>query len=142
MAFFQSPWTPFDTDSGGRKVLKLKSLKNQAVIADKCIVAERFLDRLRGLIGRTLLASGEGMLFPRCNDVHMWFMRIPIDIVFLTELPGIEGSRKFKVCSVREQAMPWRLLPLRDGRAEHTLELPAGTVRAQSIHPGDELCIA
>ena len=116
---------------------KVQSLKNQAVIADKCFVAECFLDRLRGLIGRSRFEQGEGMLFPRCNDIHMWFMRIPIDVVFVRK----DGAN-WKVTSVHESVRPWKLLPLRDGRASETLELPTGTIRRCAINDGDELCIS
>ncbi len=124
----------------------VKALKNQAVIADKCHVAESFFDRLIGLIGRRALGAGEGMLFPRCNDIHMWFMSIPIDVVFLSPADPAKrapsGERVFRVSSVRRELKPWRPLPARDGRASETLELPAGAVDAYGIAEGDELCIS
>ncbi|MGZ3689054.1 MAG: DUF192 domain-containing protein [Bdellovibrionota bacterium] len=120
------------------RFVSIKSLKNQALIADKCFVAERFFDRLRGLIGRKSLESGQGMLFPRCQDIHMWFMSIPIDVVFVRRQKG-EG--KWMVSSTREGVRPWRLLPVHDWKATETLELPAGTVRRHAIAAGDELCI-
>lgn len=46
-------------------------------------VAERFLDRLRGLIARPQPRPGEGMLITRCNCVHTFFMRYPIRVIFL-----------------------------------------------------------
>src|SRR5262249_10160146 len=105
-----------------------------------CHVADSFLDRLIGLIGRRSLGAGEGMLFPRCNDIHMWFMRIPIDVVFLA--PAKSGAGVYRVSSVRRWLKPWRLLPARDGRASDTLELPAGSVDRLRIAEGDELCIS
>lgn len=119
-------------NSRSPRQIKLINLRNQSVLADRCIVAERFFDRLKGLIGRTSIEVGEGMLFPFCNDIHMWFMKIPIDVVFL---------KKNVVTSVREKVRPWRLLPLRDGKASETLELPIGTVVRCEIRPGDEVCI-
>ena len=113
---------------------RIESLKNQAVIADKCKVARSFFDRLIGLMGRRNFNGGEGLLFPRCNDVHMWFMRIPIDVVFLRN----KDERKI-VTSVREELRPWRPLPVHDFQAEEALELPAGTVRRCGIAKGDEL---
>ncbi len=123
-------------------MVQVKSLKNQTLIADKCYVADRFLERLRGLIGCQEFAPGMGMLFPRCNDIHMWFMSIPIDVVFLRRESGPNGARTFAVSSVRENARPWSLLPFMDFRASDTLELPAGTVRRCSIQVGDLLCIS
>jgi len=125
----------------------VQSLKNQALIADKCHVAECFMDRLRGLIGRAGLTSGEGMLFPRCNSVHMWFMRFPIDVVFLRASAGkrrasADERQTYVVSSVHENVRPWKALPLMDLQASETLELPGGSTRRAGISAGDELCIS
>ena len=117
----------------------IKTFKNQALIADKCLVAESFVSRLRGLIGRKQFAPGEAVLFPRCNDIHMWFMSIPIDVVFIRKEKRTDGGTSYVVASVREGLKPWRLLPVRDGSAQDTLELPAGTVGRIGLKPGDEL---
>ena len=115
--------------------LKLVRLKDQAVITDQCVVAKSYFARLQGLIGRSRMEAGEGMLFPKCNDIHMWFMRIPLDVVFLRL-----SERGFVVSSVRENVRPWRVLPLHDFKATETLELPAGTVARLGLQTGDELC--
>ena len=122
-------------------LVRIELLKNQALIADMCFVAERFLDRLRGLIGKSGLESGHGMLFPKCNNIHMWFMKFPIDVVFLRREKTAQGTTKFKVTSVRENVRPWRPHPLLDWRASETLELPVGTIRRYAIGVGDEICI-
>jgi uncharacterized membrane protein (UPF0127 family) len=105
-------------------------------------VANRFFARLKGLIGTSRLEPGEGLLLSPCNDIHMWFMRIPIDVVFVRPLAGDPEGATHEVCSVREDLPPWRPLPVRDGRARETLELPAGTIRRCGIAAGDRLCIS
>lgn len=117
----------------------IKAFKNQALIADKCHVAESFLDRLKGLIGRKTFEPGEGLLLPRCNDVHMWFMSVPIDILFIRSERRPDGRMAHVVASLRERVRPWKLLPVRDWTAEDTLEVPAGTVSRIGLKPGDEL---
>jgi uncharacterized membrane protein (UPF0127 family) len=119
------------THAGLRSV---KNLKNQALVADKCVVAESFFSRLRGLIGRARLEPGEAMFFPRCNNVHMWFMRFAIDVVFLDE--------RMRVLSVRESVRAWKLLPVGDIKAAHALELSAGSVARLNLARGDELCLS
>ena len=126
----------------GVDVIKIQSLKNQQLIADKCHVAESFSDRLRGLIVRTRLEAGFGMLFPKCNDIHMWFMRIPIDVVFARAETSVNGKHVLRVTRVCESVKPWRFLPLRDGGASETLELPVGTIQRCDIRVGDELCLS
>jgi uncharacterized protein len=126
----------------GARLVRIQSLKNQALIADKCLVAESFLQRLKGLIGTTRLDAGQGILFPRCNDIHMWFMSIPIDVVFLRGgEPRMEGGTTWRVSAVRPGVRPWRVLPVVDRKASQTLELPAGTIERHGIREGDELCI-
>lgn len=120
-------------------MIQIRCLKNQAVIADKCFVAVRFVDRLKGLMGRSGLVPGEGMMFPRCNNIHMWFMRIPIDVVFVRTEKGRDGSLRRVVSSTHESVRPWRPLPLADFRASDTLELPTGTIRRCELAAGDEL---
>ena len=46
-------------------------------------VAKNAFERMRGLIGRPPPAPGEGLLIPKCNAIHTFFMKYPIDAVFL-----------------------------------------------------------
>ena len=39
--------------------------------------------RMKGLLGRRELPSGEGILLRPASSIHMAFMRFPIDAVFL-----------------------------------------------------------
>ena len=63
-------------------------------------VAETFAERARGLIGRDGLAPGTGMLIPRCNCIHTFFMRFPIDAAFL--------DRRGEVVRTVRGIRPWR----------------------------------
>jgi uncharacterized membrane protein (UPF0127 family) len=115
--------------------VRLINLKNQRIISEQCLVAESFFSRLRGWIGKTRAVAGEAMLLPRCSSIHMWFMSIPIDVVFVK----LNGDRKV-VTSAHRSVRPWKALPLNDGSAHETLELPEGTIDRIGIAPGDELC--
>ena len=46
-------------------------------------VANSYIARLRGLIGREPLAAGEGLYFPHTNSIHMLFMGFAIDCIFV-----------------------------------------------------------
>lgn len=115
--------------------IRLINLKDHRIISDKCLVAESFFLRLRGWMGKTHAASGEGILFPKCTSIHMWFMSIPIDVVFL------RVERERKVVTSVHSVRPWKLLPISDARAHETLELPVGSIQRLGISAGDELCI-
>lgn len=78
----------------------------------------------------------------------MWFMSMPIDVVFLRAqatkaCDGNSGGNSVEqkvVTSVHSQVRPWRALPLSDRGAQETLELPAGSIARLGIAPGDQLC--
>lgn len=84
---------------------------------------------MRGLIGRDGLEPGSGMLIDASPSVHMFFMRFPIDVVFL--------DRDRRVVRVVERLRPWRVAGAR--RAAAALELPAGAAAAAGVAVGDEL---
>lgn len=93
----------------------------------KAEVADNFLRRARGLLGRDGLASGTGMLIPKCNAIHTLGMRFPIDAAFLDR----DG------CVVRDvrDIAPGRLFVWGGWRARQTLETQAASVRARAgIH--------
>ena len=64
-----------------------------------------------------------------CESVHTFFMRFPIDLVYL--------DRNNKVRKVRSAVGPWRLSACFS--AHSILELPAGTIRATKTQRGDLL---
>lgn len=117
-------------------------LKNQGVLADPCIVVESFVARMRGLIGRKSLAPREGMWFPRCSSVHMWFMSIPLDLVFLKKEHGQSGAETFRILAIREAALPWSALPFSESRASETLEIEAGAAARADAREGDLVCLS
>ena len=77
-------------------------------------VAHTFLERTRGLIGRKGLAPGHGLLIERCNAIHTFFMKFPIDAVFL--------DRKNRVVKTVRGIRPGRLLVWGGWRATKVLE--------------------
>ncbi len=112
------------------RTVRIQLLKNSAILAEKCLVAESFRDRLVGLMGRRALAEGEGMLFPECTSIHMWGMRFAIDVVFV---------REGRVTSVHPRVRAWKWLPLLDWKAREAIELPVGTIERCKVQPGDEI---
>ena len=120
------------------RTVSVQSLKNQAWVAERCYVAESFFSRLKGLIGTRAIPQGEGLLITRCNDIHMWFMSTPIDVVFVQK----QGEQLYRVSSVHAHVPPWKIIPLIDKNAHETLELPIHTIRRCQLDRGDALCIA
>ena len=80
-------------------------------------VAESVLERMRGLIGRDGLESGRGMLITKCNCIHTFFMRFPIDATFL--------DRQGNVVKTVRNIRPWRPWVWGGWRARNVLETAA-----------------
>ena len=92
-------------------------MKRTNILGIDAEVADRFTERLRGLIGRNGLERGKGMLILRCNCIHTFFMRFPIDATFL----GRNGEVVRTVRNIR----PWRPWVWGGWRAKSVLETAA-----------------
>lgn len=99
------------------------------VVCERCTVAHRMWPRMRGLLGKRGLDSGEGLLIRPAPSIHTFFMRFPIDVVFL--------SRQGEVLKVAERVPPWRARSCRNSYA--VLELAAGEAGRRGIAVGDRL---
>jgi uncharacterized membrane protein (UPF0127 family) len=101
------------------------------IVCERCEIPESSFGRMRGLLGRDGLEPGQGMLIDRAGSVHMFFMRFPIDVVFL--------DRDRKVVGVRPGLRPWRVAGAR--RAVAALELPAGAAAEAGVEKGEVLVL-
>lgn len=122
-------------------IVSLKNLKNSAVISEKCEVADSLVTRLVGLIGKSRMEDGSGLFLPKCKSIHMWFMRVSIDVVFLKEEATGGGTSTWLISSLHEDVRPWRLFPVNDFNADAVVELPKDTIRKFGLTRGDTLCI-
>ena len=55
----------------------------------EAIEARSFKQRALGLIGRHSMDDADAIFFPRCNAIHMMFMRFPIDALFI-DIQGMQ----------------------------------------------------
>ncbi len=97
-------------------------------------IADSFGSRFRGLMGRPSLPPGSGLWLTGTSNIHMFFMRFPIDAVFL-DRPASDGTRR--VVAVHPDLRPWIGVVLYARGADGCLELPAGTAAATGTRPGD-----
>ena len=99
------------------------------VVCTRCEVAEGELARMKGQLGRKGLGPGHGMLINPAPSVMTFFMRFPIDVVFI--------DRDRRIVGISHTLRPWRLAGAR--RAVAALELPAGTAEACGLELGEVL---
>ena len=112
------------------KELALKRVDG-TVVCERCTLADSPLTRMRGLLGRDGLEQGEGLLLRPASSIHTFFMRFPIDAVFL--------DRDLVVIGTVEHIGPWATAS-RPGACA-VLELAAGTCERLRVKKGDRLLL-
>ncbi len=80
---------------------QLQNVTTATIVASRVAAAFDRDSRNQGLLGRDGLAAAEALVLAPCSAVHTWFMRFPIDILFV--------SRSGEVLKVRRAVRPWRL---------------------------------
>ena len=107
--------------------LMVKNLEN--IISKKIVHAKKFSTRLKGLMFIDKMEGFEGMLIEPCNSIHTFFMKFPIDVIFL--------DRENKIVSIKRNMKPWRMTWI-IAKAYKVLELPGGSL-PMSIDKDDKL---
>lgn len=109
--------------------LKIQNLTRQTELAGCVETASSAAARNKGLLGRAGLPNGGGLWIVPCESVHTFFMKFPIDLVYI--------DRNKKVKKVRNSVGPWRLSACLS--AHSILELPAGSANRAQTQRGDQL---
>lgn len=98
-------------------------------LATRVATADDAASRSKGLLGRESIAPEEGLWIVPCPMIHTFFMKFPIDVVFL--------DRGLVVRRVLENLKPWRASPWVLS-AHSVLEFKGGVLRG-SVRAGDRL---
>jgi hypothetical protein len=101
------------------------------VLASSLEVADSGPARNKGLLSRDGLAPGEGLWILPCQSVHTFFMRFPIDLVY------IDGRKRVR--KARSAVGPGRVSFCLT--AQSVIELPAGMIQQTQTQRGDTLVI-
>jgi uncharacterized membrane protein (UPF0127 family) len=94
-------------------------------LATHAAVAETLWTRFLGLQGRRTLPPGAGLVLLPTSSIHMFFMFLRIDAVFV--------AKNGVVVRIGRRLRPWTLGPIAPG-ALYCVELPAGA--ADRTHEG------
>ncbi len=100
------------------------------LLLDRLRFARSIRTRTKGLLGRRELAPGEGLAF-REKSIHMFFMRMPLDIVFC--------DADLRVVKIVPNLAPWRLAAC--AQARYVLEIGPGEARRLAIETGTVLAL-
>jgi hypothetical protein len=118
--------------SGQLIVIHITNQTRGSLIADRGELARSFVSRLRGLMGREQLEEGSGLVIYPEWSIHTFFMRFPIDVLFV--------DRSDRVLALVETLVPNRPYAGAPG-ARYVIELPAGRIAASGTQKGDLLLL-
>ena len=110
--------------------VRLVNTTRDVVLAERVERAAAMVDRILGLLGRSTFADGDALIISPCNAIHTFFMKFPIDAVFL--------DRSGRVVRTVPELRPWRATRFHLAAAQ-VIELPAGTVARTGTCVGDQL---
>lgn len=106
--------------------------KNGDIIVGTIEVADRWYQRMRGLLGRSQLESDRGMHITPCNGIHTFFMKFPLDLIFL--------NRSLEVVKIEKNVVPGRTVAGGVG-AWSVVELAGGTLTNGELTVGDKVTL-
>jgi len=109
---------------------RVENTTRSTVLGTQVRVARSLRDRTVGLLGTSSLDPGAGVWIERSPSIHMFFMRYPIDAVFV--------DAELRVTKIAPNLGPWRVVWWARG-ARDCLELPSGTAAETSTQVGDQL---
>lgn len=110
--------------------MTIENVTRGSTLATQARRAANFVTRARGLMMAPPLPNGGGLVIEPCNSIHMFFMRYPLDIVFL----GKGGEVVFMYKGIK----PWRMGRLVRG-ARLAIELPEGAIERSGTQVGDRI---
>lgn len=110
--------------------MKINNLTKNVAIASNVILADNFFSRLIGLLNKSSLDSNDGLILRPCNAIHTWFMKFPIDIVFI--------DKNNKIIFLIENMLPGRRSPI-IRPAKEVIEFKAGRIKQSGSEIGDQL---
>lgn len=109
--------------------MKVRITYNQKTLSDNIKIADDLPSRLIGLMFKNRPMDSDGLLLDPCNSIHTFFMRYPLDVVFL--------NGQNQVVKVIRNLSPWRMTWIYFS-AKKTLEVPAGKLPSD-LKEGDKL---
>lgn len=111
------------------KALRAINVSKKTDIASHVRVATSILERAVGLLGTSTLPPGEGLWISPCKSIHTFFMRYPIDVLFLDEKGTVIAQ---------ETLRPWRISRWQL-KARGVLEVNAGAAQNSQTVLGDRI---
>jgi uncharacterized protein len=116
----------------GAEGRQLINTRNSKVVADRLLTAFDSESRRKGLLAHGSLPHSTALIIAPTNAIHTFFMKFPIDIVFV--------SKAGRVLKIRSSVPAWRMTASLGAYA--VVEMAAGSLDASDTRVGDELVVS
>jgi len=103
--------------------------RNTTIASHKTITQNSW-QRMKGLLGVKDFPQGQALVITHCQSIHMFFMKIPLDVIFC--------DHENKVIGLCVGIKPFSLSPI-FFKASYAIELPVGSITASRTQLGDEI---
>lgn len=110
---------------------KLVKRDTNEVILEDAQIADSFISRFMGLMGKKDLPEATGLIIEPCNSVHCFFMRFPIDVIFV--------DSDDRVVHIIPAMKPGRISPI-VRKAKYVIESNAHTL-SEKLWIGDTIFV-
>ena len=110
--------------------MKLFKVNSSEPLIEDLEIAETFTARLKGLLGRDTLAAHQGLWIKKCSSIHTFFMRFPIDAIFIDKKMSVQ-----KICS----QIPSGTIRWGNSKTVDVIELTSGMAQRLKLQKGDQL---
>ncbi len=99
------------------------------VLASRGRLADNFKTRTVGLLGEARLDEDEALIIKPCWSIHTFFMRFPIDVLFL--------DKKGTVKKIIRSMPAWRMAV--SWGSHETIEMAPGVLEGFDLEVGDSV---
>ena len=100
-------------------------------VARRLLKAEKFKERLTGLMGKKDMPQDTAFWIPDCPSIHTFFMKFSLDLIFT--------DKNQRVVSVFYEVRPYKII-FGGFKARHVFEMKVGSGRP-SLQKGDRLIV-
>lgn len=112
--------------------MRIINKTQKTILAEDVILANGLFKRMKGLLGRKEFKPGQALILRPCNSIHTFFMRFPIDVLFM--------DKNSRVIKAIHSLKPFSLTPIYFNAA-FVIELPANTLKSTFTSQGDTLIL-
>ena len=112
--------------------MKIINKSKNIVLAEDASNADNPFKRMKGLLGKKEFMLGKALILKPCNSIHTFFMRFPIDVLFI--------NKENKVIAFLPSFKPFRLTRIYPASSS-VIEFPSGTLKPNLVERGDIIAL-